>query len=244
MIKQLKYELIMFFREGIYVFFCLLLPAASFYIFGAMFNTQTYDGLSYFGHYIPGFISIIMFTSCIFSVGFYNVTVRENGVMKRLLATPMSLKMAYAATLIRGFVIAILGVLEIFLIASLVFDEKLTGFWLQFSLAYLLVALSALTIGFTIGFIFRKSKTALMVMMVAIYPVMFLSDATIPLSSMPESFQTVAPYINPVYHMNVLLRTSWNGELLCKDSYLSAFYLLGWVVVMLVLAKLFYRREE
>lgn len=244
MLKQLKYELVMFFREGIYVFFCLLLPAASFYVFGSMFKTQTYEGLSYFGHYIPGFISIIMFTSCIFSVGFYNVMVRENGVLKRLLATPMNLKMIYTATLIRGFTIAIVGVLEIFLIAGLVFNEKLTNSWIGFCTAYVIVALSALTIGFTIGFIFKKSKTALMAMMVAIYPVMFLSDATIPLSQMPSSFQKVAPYINPVYHMNIILRNSWNGDLMCKASYKSVTYLLVWVVAMLIIAKLCYRREE
>ncbi len=244
MLKQLKYELVMFFREGIYVFFCLLLPAVSFYIFGSMFKSQDYDGLSYFGHYIPGFISIIMFTSCIFSVGFYNVMVRENGVFKRLLATPMNLKMIYAATLIRGFIIALFGILEIFLIAGLIFNEKLTESWLSFFAAYVLVSLSALTIGFTIGLIFRKSKTALMAMMVAIYPVMFLSDATIPLSQMPASFRKLAPYVNPVYHMNILLRNSWNDELLCKSSYIGAAYLLGCVAVMLVIAKLCYRREE
>lgn len=148
------------------------------------------------------------------------------------------------ATLIRGFTIAIVGVLEIFLIAGLVFNEKLTNSWVGFCTAYVIVALSALTIGFTIGFIFKKSKTALMAMMVAIYPVMFLSDATIPLSQMPSSFQKVAPYINPVYHMNILLRNSWNGDLMCKASYKSVTYLLVWVVAMLIIAKLCYRREE
>lgn len=246
MFAQLKYELIMFFREPMYVFFSLLLPVASFGMFGAMYGTQDYGGLDYFSAYIPGFIVIIMFTSCIFSVGFQNVMNRELGVYRRLMATPINLNMVFFASLVRGSVISILGLIEILALAKFGFGKRLTSYWGQFLLCFCFVTLVSLTIGFAIGIFFKKTKTAMMALMALMYPVMFMSDATIPLSVMPEIIQKLAPIINPLYHMNVVLRFAWTGKLFeySKDLVIGVIYMAVVTIVLFFIALKVYRREE
>lgn len=246
MFTQLKYEFKMFFREPLYVFFSLLLPAISYAMFGAMYGNQTYGNLDYFSAYVPGFIVIIMFTACIFSVGFQNVMNRELGVYKRLMATPVSLNMVLMTTLVRGSIVAVVGLLEILLITKFGFDKSLTEYWMQFLLGYILVTFISLVIGFFIGIIFKKTKTALMALMAAMYPVMFLSDATIPLSAMPKIMQDIAPIINPLYHMNILLRACWNGTLfeMEKDVVIAGIYLVCVAVILIIVSAICYRKEE
>ncbi len=243
---QVKYEMNMFFREPMYVFFSLLLPAASFAMFAAMYGNQTYGGLDYFSAYIPGFVVIIMFTSCIFSVGFQNVMNRELGVYKRLMATPINLRMVLFASLIRGFIVAVFGLIEILVISRLGFGKNLTNYWGQFLLCYLVITLVSLMIGFSVGIFFKKTKTALMALMAAMYPVMFLSDATIPLSVMPQIVQKAAPIVNPLYHMNIILRLAWTGKIfkINNEMFIAVVYLIVVSIVLMFASLKVYRREE
>ena len=108
-IAHTKIELKLYFRETLAILFTLIVPAASFMVFGLMFQSQSYDGLDYFQAYIPSMLAIIIFTTAFFSMGIQIVIDREKGVYKRLKGTPINQNAIFTATIIKGFFAIYLG---------------------------------------------------------------------------------------------------------------------------------------
>lgn len=239
-IAHTKMELKLFFRETLAVLFTLIVPAASFVIFGMMFKSQSYDGLDFFQAYIPSMLAIIIFTTAFFSLGLQIVIDREKGVYKRLKGTPINQNAIFTATIIKGFFAIYLGTIEILLIAKLGFDSALTKHPLQFFLALTLCAVTFFALGFVISSLAKRMQTALGIAMVSMYPMLFLSGATLPLNVFPEFLQKLAAIIPLTYVVNVL-RYGWNGTMFTADAVLDLAVLVGMLIVAAVIGTKFFR---
>ena len=229
-IAHTKIELKLYFRETLAILFTLIVPAASFIVLGFMFQSQSYDGLDYFQAYIPSMLAIIIFTTAFFSMGLQIVIDREKGVYKRLKGTPIHRNAIFTATIIKGFFAIYIGTIEILLIAKFVFSANLTNHLLEFFLALTLCSVSFFAIGFVISSLVKRMQTALGIAMVAMYPMLFLSGATLPLNVLPNVLQTIAKFIPLTYVVN-LLRDGWNGTLFTSAAVVDIAVLIGILVV-------------
>ncbi|MFD2171142.1 ABC transporter permease [Tumebacillus lipolyticus] len=226
MLTHTKMEIKLFFREILFVFFTFLLPAVSFIFFGTMFGDDTYNGYNYIDTYIPGMISIVMFTTGFFTIGLQVVIDREKGIYKRLRGTPLKSSYVFTSIIAKGFFCILVGTLEIILIAKYMFDATLTSSVFEFILSMILCSLSFFAMGFLIASIAKRMQTAMAISMVAMYPMMFLSGSTMPLDKMPQVMQTISNFI-PMTYVKDLLQLGWVGKLFTEAAITPTLVLLG-----------------
>ncbi|MFD2445278.1 ABC transporter permease [Bacillus sp. CGMCC 1.16607] len=235
-----KMELKLFFRETLALLFTFIVPAISFIVFGMMFKTNSYDGLDYFQAYIPSMIAIIIFTTAFFSMGLQVVIDREKGVYKRLKGTPLNQNAIFTATIIKGFFAIYVGAIEILLIAKFGFESRLTEHPLQFFIALTFCSVTFFSIGFIVSSLAKRMQTALGIAMIAMYPMMFLSGATIPLETLPDILQKTAVIVPLTYVVNVL-RDGWNGTLFTSGAVIDVVVIAGILVISTLIGTKFFR---
>jgi ABC-2 type transport system permease protein len=235
-----KMELKLFFRETLALLFTFIVPAVSFVVFGMMFKSNSYDGLDYFQAYIPSMIAIIIFTTAFFSMGLQVVIDREKGIYKRLKGTPLNQKAIFTATIIKGFFAIYVGAIEILLIAKFGFGSSLTEHPFQFFIALTFCSITFFSIGFIVSSLAKRMQTALGIAMIAMYPMMFLSGATIPLEAFPVTLQKSAVIIPLTYVVNVL-RDGWNGTLFTAGAFVDLIVLAGILIVSTIIGTKFFR---
>ncbi|MFT4416688.1 ABC transporter permease [Fredinandcohnia humi] len=235
-----KMEMKLFFRETLALLFTFIVPAVSFVVFGLMFDTNTYNGLNYFQAYIPSMIGIIIFTTAFFSMGLQIVIDREKGVYKRLKGTPINQNAIFIATILKGFIAIYVGAIEILLIAKFGFGSSLTEHPLEFFVALTLCSVTFFAIGFIVSSVTKRMQTALGVAMISMYPMMFLSGATLPLEAYPEILQKIAVIVPLTYVVNVL-RGGWNGTLFTTDVMIDGAILIGILVVSALIGIKYFR---
>lgn len=237
---QTKMELKLFFRETLPLLFTFIVPAVSFVVFGLMFQTNSYDGLDYFQAYIPSMIAIIIFTTAFFSMGLQIVIDREKGVYKRLKGTPLNQSAIFTATVIKGFFAIYVGVIEILLISKFGFGAGLTEHPFEFFLALTFSSITFFSIGFIVSSLAKRMQTALGIAMVLMYPMMFLSGATIPLEAYPEVLQKLSVIVPLTYVVNVL-RDGWNGTLFTSGSLVDLGVLAGILIFSTIISIKYFR---
>lgn len=240
LLTHTKMEMKLFFRETLACVFTFIVPAVSFVVFGLMFQTNSYDGLDYFQAYIPSMIAIIIFTTAFFSMGLQIVIDREKGVYKRLKGTPLDKRAIFTATIIKGFFAIYVGTIEIFLIAKFGFESQLTEHPFEFFLALTLCSITFFSIGFIVSSLAKRMQTALGIAMISMYPMMFLSGATLPLEALPEVLQKIAVFVPLTYVVNVL-RDGWNGTLFTSGALVDIGVLFGILIVSTMIGTKFFR---
>lgn len=223
-------ELTLFYREYISMFFTFVLPAAMFIFFGFIFGNEMYGGLNYYQAYMPSMIAIIIFTTGFFTLGLQIVIEREKGVFRRLLATPLKPKVFLFSILCKGLIAIIGGALQIILLGYFLFGEPPTAYMLQFSLALLLASVAFFALGFIIASMVNKMQAALAISFILMYPMLFLSGATMPLNQFPETIQAAAKFI-PLTYVVDLLQLAWQGLLFTPEATLNVIVLLGFLIV-------------
>ncbi|WP_226666351.1 ABC transporter permease [Metabacillus litoralis] len=238
-----KMELTLFFRETIAVLFTFIVPAVSFIVLALMFQSNTYDGLDYFQAYIPSMIAIIIFTTAFFSMGLQIVIDREKGVYKRLKGTPLNQKAIFTATIVKGFFAIYVGCIEILLISKFGFGSNLTAHPFEFFLALSFCSITFFAIGFIVSSLAKRMQTALGIALIAMYPMMFLSGATLPVEALPEVLQKLTTFIPLTYVVNIL-RDGWNGTLFTSGAIVDFSVLAGILVVATVIGTKFFRWSD
>ncbi|MBJ6361129.1 ABC transporter permease [Paenibacillus sp. GCM10012307] len=240
MLTHTKMEMRMFFREIIGLFFVFVMPALCFYFFGSMFGTRQYGDMTYFDRYIPGMIGVILFTAGFFIIGLQVVIDREKGVYKRLKGTPLKPAYVFQAILTKGFFAVFAGALEIILIAKYAFGAPVSGHLLQFLLSLVFSSVTFFAIGFVVASIARRFQSAMAIGFAAMYPMMFLSGATIPLDNLPSGLQAVSNFI-PLKYAVELMQNGWMGQLFTASSLWDAVVLGSILVVGVIFSIRFFR---
>ncbi|XEC96280.1 ABC transporter permease [Paenibacillus tarimensis] len=243
MLTHTRMELRLFFREVIGLFFVFVMPAVSFYFFGKLFGAQQYGNLSYFEQYIPGMIGIILFTAGFFIIGLQAVIDREKGVYKRLKGTPLKPSYVFQAIVAKGFFAVFAGAVEIVLIAKFVFGAPVTDHIFQFILSLVFAAVTFFSLGFVVASIAKRFQSAMAIGFVAMYPMMFLSGATIPLDTLPSGLQTVSMFI-PLKYAIHLMQNGWTGQLFTSSSVTDAFVLAGILIACVTIGIKFFRWDN
>ena len=87
----------------------------------------------------------------------------------------------------------------------------ITPSWFAVWLAFTLASIAFFSVGYFLASLAPTSRIATVVGQVLLFPMMFLSGATIPLQIMPDGVQTVARTL-PLTHVVELLRQLWFGN--------------------------------
>lgn len=222
----LTVDMKLIFREPMVLLFAFVLPAIMYYVLGLMFGNVTYgtDATPYYDEYTASFVGIIILNVGLFNVGPGLIIYKEMGFFKSLFFTPLKISIILQATVVRCFLIFVVGLLEIFLLGWLMFDRVPTQYFLQFSLAVILSSYALFAFGFMIACFVKSAAGAYGASIILFQVMMMLSGSSIPLSQFPEFVQKICQLIPMTYVVN-LLRLAWQGNLFSNDAVLPVAFL-------------------
>ncbi|HCS39412.1 MAG TPA: ABC transporter permease [Anaerolineaceae bacterium] len=214
LLKLTWMETKLFFREPIGAFFTLVFPLMMLFLFGSIYgNTPSvhFNGRGTIDISIPAYTAMIIATSGLMSITITMSAYRENGVLRRFKTTPVSPLTILVAQVIVVFAMTLLGMLLLVIAGKLVYHVKFEGNWLSVLGGFTLGSLSFFSLGFILAGLMPSARTAQIVGMVLLYPMLFLSGAGFPRELLPAAIVKVSAFLPLTYVVN-LLRGLWVGE--------------------------------
>ena len=204
----------LFLREPVGAFFTLMFPLMMLFIFGTIYGNQSSPesgGQGAIDNLIPAFTAMIIGITGLMSTTITMATYRENGVLRRLRTTPVSPLVVMIAQIVVVFTMTSLGMLLLVIAGKLVYHVQFEGNALSMLGGFILCSLSFFGIGFLLAGTMPTARTAQIIAMVLMYPMLILSGAAWPRELMPATIQKVSAFVPLTYVVN-LLRGLWIGQ--------------------------------
>jgi ABC-2 type transport system permease protein len=214
LLKMTWMEAKLFLREPVGAFFSLVFPLIYLFLFGIISGnepTPQFGGLRVIDASIPGLTAVIICTTGLMSTTMTMSTYRENGVLRRLRTTPVSPLVVLVAQVIVVFTMTALGMLLLIAAGMLVYHVRFEGNAFNVLVGFVLSSLSFFALGFILAGRMPTARTAWIVGMVLLYPMLLLSGAFFTIELLPAAVQKVSAFIPLTYVVN-LLRGLWSGE--------------------------------
>ncbi len=206
----------LYLRQPIGAFFTLIFPLMILFLFGSLHGNDPlpeYNGYGTVDVSIPAYIGMIIGTTGIMVLTVTMSAYREKGVLRRLRATPLQPQVIVIAQVVVIFMMTVAGMLLLILAGKLVYNLRFDGNLLSVALAFILGSLSFFSLGFVLAGVMPNARTAQVVGLVILYPMIFLSGAGFPLEMMPEGIRKFSNFL-PLTHVVTLLRGLWTGDTL------------------------------
>jgi ABC-2 type transport system permease protein len=204
----------LFLREPVGAFFTLAFPLMVLFVFGSIFgNTpiKEFNGQGTVDISVPAYTAMIIGTVGLVGLPITLAAYRENGVLHRLHTTPINPLIILVAQVIVLFVMAILGMLLLIIAGKLIYHLRFEGNALQVLAGFILSIFSFFAIGFILAGLMPTARTAQMVGMVLLYPMLFLCGAGYPRELLPETIIRISNFL-PLTYVVTLLRGLWVGN--------------------------------
>jgi ABC-2 type transport system permease protein len=205
----------LFLREPVSAFFTLIFPLIMLFIFGFIYGnvppppgTDTQSAIEVL---IPALSAMVIGTTGLMAVTITMANYRENGILRRLSTTPVRPLVVLTAQVIVVFGMTALGMLLLVAAGKLVFHARFEGSAFSLLGGFVLGSLSFFGIGFILAGTMPTARTAQIIAMVLMYPMLILSGAAWPRELMPAIIQKISAFVPLTYVVN-LLRGLWVGE--------------------------------
>ena len=183
---QIRYEQLSFWRNPQSAFFTFVFPVVIIVVFGAMFGggggSSYFYGLSALQYYVPTIAAVSVLGSCYSQLAIVLSTRRQNGILKRVRATPLP-AWAYFLGLLAHCVMV--SVVDVTLIAAVgrLYGVPLPTHWLALAAALVLGAASFCALGVAVASLIRNAEAAPAVVQLVLFPLVFISGTYIPIHS-------------------------------------------------------------
>ncbi len=212
--KMTWMETKLFLREPVGAFFTLVFPLMFLFLFGSIYGNAPLMQLNGQGTVdisVPAYTAMIIATTGLVGLTITITAYREQGVLRRLRTTPINPLVVFGAQVIVLFTMTLLGMVLLIIAGVLVYHLRFEGNALSVMAGFILSSMSFFAIGFVLAGLMPTARTAQVVGMVILYPMLFLSGAGFPRELLPETILKVSRFL-PLTHVVTLLRGLWVGE--------------------------------
>jgi ABC-2 type transport system permease protein len=249
-----RVELLMFFRDRVALIFTFLFPALLLLLFGTIFGNDVNDvGVNASQVYAASMIAYGILNTGFITMGSGLALDREDGTLKRLRGTPLTVTAYVLGKLILVLFLSIAEVVVLIAVGTLVFDVKLpdASHWLTFAWLFVLSVVACSLLGVAVSAIVKHARTAGAILNVPVVALQFISGVFIhPITQLPRWLIDVAS-IFPIKWMSqgfryVFLPDSMKTLEAAGQWELgrTALVLGAWCVVALVLCLMTFRWSE
>jgi ABC-2 type transport system permease protein len=214
LLKMTWMEAKLFLREPVGAFFTLVFPLMMLFLFGSIYGnepSQYFNGYGTIDISVPAYTAMIIATTGLMGLIITITTYREKGILRRLRTTPLSPLVVLAAQVIVLFLMTLFGMILLVIAGKLVYNMRFEGNILSVLAGFVLSSLSFFAFGFILAGLMPTARTAQVVGMMLLYPMLFLSGAGFPRELLPESIKNISTFLPLTYVVN-LLRGLWIGE--------------------------------
>jgi len=214
LIALTRTELKLYLREPAAFFFTLVFPLMLLVLFGSIFGNDPEDGFDGVGPMdasVPAYCGLIIATTAFMSLPIVISTYREQGIYRRMRATPVKPIMIILSQLIVNLLLTILGLILLFIGGKLLYDLRTPEQPLMLMAMVLIGFLSMSAIGFLIGGWSPTARTAQVIGNIVFFPQLFLSGAALPRELFPDALQTWTAWL-PMTKMIDTMKDAWNSD--------------------------------
>jgi ABC-2 type transport system permease protein len=204
-LHQLRYDLLVFWRNGQARFFTVLMPLIFLVIFAAVFGTGTVDvpggQVKPAQYYVPGLATLGVVSAALVNLVITVTTQRDTGVLKRRRATPVPAWALIAGRALSCVAIALATVAILVAVGLVVYGVDLPAS--RIPALVLIVAVGSLAfccLGFALAAVIRSADSAVPVVQAIVLPLYFISGVFIPADQIPSGLLAVADAF-PVRHL-------------------------------------------
>ena len=175
-------------------------------------------GQGYTGFVVPGIVSLAIMQSALFGVVFTLVRLRNQGVLKRLHATPISPRHFLAGALFTRMLLLIMQTYVLLLVGIFVSGVEVSpgyaAFWLEVIPLVLLGGVVFASLGLAVSGIAKTENTAAPLANIISLPMMFLSGVFIPHSVIPDWVVAIAQFLPLTFLADAMRGMVNSGETL------------------------------
>lgn len=206
---QLRYDLLVLWRDPRSRFFTLILPVIFLILLTSLFGNHTHfvDGhaIKNSTYYVPG-----ISTLGIVSASFVNLVItltgqRESGVLKRRRSTPVPAWVLIASRALSSVIVSIVLVAVIVVLGRIIYGVHLPGATLPaFVLGVVIGAASFCCMAFAASCFIRNEDSAQPVIQAITLPLYFISGVFVPTDQLSKTLQDIAD-VFPIAHLNKAL---------------------------------------
>ncbi len=215
--KMTVVEAKLFLREPAGVFFTLAFPVMILLLFSGIFGNEPVPGMPgvrAVDVQAPGYATMVIGTVALIGLPVTLASYRQQGILRRMRATPLHPSTILAAQVLVNLVMTILGITLLLLTARFIYGMTLPDAPLSVTLAFILASLSFFAIGFVLAGLFSSARTAQIVGQVVYFPMLFLSGAILPREMFPDLIKRVSDFLPLTYVVELVqdlwLEGTWN----------------------------------
>jgi ABC-2 type transport system permease protein len=198
--------------------------------------------LKYVDFLTPGILGMTIMQLGVASVMFTFVIDRQRGVIRRIMATPISTRNYMASHVLMRLILAVLQVLVLLAVAVFGFKVAIVGSIWALLLMVVLGSVVFLTLGFAVSAFVTTENQAPAIMQLVTLPQMFLSGVFFSREAVPAFLKPVADVL-PLTFLNEALRQISTAGASLGDLGPQIIGMVIWSVITFVIAFRFFRLE-
>ncbi|MBI2862838.1 MAG: ABC transporter permease [Chloroflexi bacterium] len=187
----------------------------------------------------PGLLGMMLMWTNLF-VGVLLIAWREQGILKRLSATPLLPAQLVGSQILAYLTISFAQAALLLVIAILWFHVSVEGSLLLLAGVVLLGALTMLALGYVVGSFIKRSESAQSAAMLISFPMMFLSGSFFPTDGAPDFVQPLIKAM-PLTYLNHALREVVNNAASVGVIQTDLLVLAAWMIGSLLLSLRLFR---
>lgn len=191
-------EIKQFFRERDSVAFTFMMPVVILALFGAIFGNQSIgQGYTYAQAMVPSIMVMGIASTTMVNIGVWIAMDRDNGVLRRLVLTPMPRISYFIGKTLMMVVVCLINVTILVAIGVLAYGVRLPQTpqkWLL-GIGMLLLAITVLAVlGIALSSLPRTARSASAVINMPVLVMYFISGVFLPFNELPSILQTIASF--------------------------------------------------
>jgi ABC-2 type transport system permease protein len=183
---QIRYEQLSFWRNPQSAFFTFVFPVVIITIFGALFGGSAgnsyFYGLSALQYYVPTIAAVSVLGSCYSQLAIVLSTRRQNGILKRVRATPLPAWNYFLGLLAHCVMVSVVDVALIVAVGRL-FGVPLPTHWPAIAVTLVLGAACFCSLGVAVASLISNAEAAPAVVQLVLFPLVFISGTYMPIHS-------------------------------------------------------------
>jgi ABC-2 type transport system permease protein len=160
---------------------------------------------------VPGVIAMSIMQMGLFSVAFAFVQLKRQGILRRLLATPIRPASFLFAQVFTRLVVSVLQTAVLIAVAVFFFNVHLAGNLAAIFLLALIGGGVFISMGFAISGWAKTEEAAAPIANIIALPMMFLSGVFFPREAMPQALQSITDYLPLTYLAEAMRSVAIDG---------------------------------
>jgi ABC-2 type transport system permease protein len=185
-VHQIGYEQLSFWRNPQSAVFTFVFPVLFVTIIGVLFGSvgksSYYDGLTMLQYYVPTIAALAVLGSCYGQLAVALAARRQNGILKRVRATPLPAWGYFCGLLAHCVLVSLIDIVLIVGVGRL-YGVPFPSQWLPITLTLVLGAASFCALGVAVASVISNAEAAPAVAQLVLFPLLFLSGTYTPIHS-------------------------------------------------------------